>query len=338
MSVKAEIEGQGHIKVKARENVKLEAQGNVEKEDREDTKERIEVDAQEDTNDELEEQVQEAQNETKIDTKKRSKKWQPRLRFVDDRSHTMCNAILGFESQSVETAIDSFIDSAPLDPLLAKIVVCFGAEESTLELAPFCFSLLDLVQTQMQLQHIRVFSGLAAERVISFCPHLVTGNILLRIISQTTLDMPEVRRSLGYNGFLLRSSCLAHRRVRQLGGNLRRQHRNTHLSSAADQWYTTNLNNFNAYAKFFRDRARLSERFMLKAICEDILANTDVTKPVPTVTKYNQMETVQGGVVIYRPYMKRIHSKSMNHTSIKRSASDEDLEALRKRIKVEKQE
>ena len=59
---------------------------------------------------------------------------------------------------------------------------------------------------------------------------------------------------------------------------------------------------------------------------------------MPTVTNYDRMEMVQGEVVVYRPYMKTFQSEGEHHTSIKRSASDEDLEALRKRIKVEEQE
>lgn len=346
VSVKAEaqtnikMEPQKHIKLEARECVKVEAQGNAQKGVSEDTREASKVETQEDTKEEPEGHTLEARSDTGTDNKKKTKNpWSPHFHFVDGRSRTMCNTILGFEVQAAANAVYSVTNAAePLDPLLAKVMIYFGAENADLQLTPFHFSLLDLARTQERVKHSRVLSLLAAERIISFCPHLLDGDILLRITTQTTLDDREVRRILGCNGSLPPHAWLGSRRVRSMGALMYNRQRNTSQFSTASQWYTTNLKNYNAYKDFFRFRARFPERFMPKAIDGDVSANTDGTKLVPTVTKYNQMETVQSGVVIYRPYVNRMHSKGMHHRSIKRSASDEDLEALRKRIKVEEQE
>ncbi|GAM84588.1 hypothetical protein ANO11243_025840 [Dothideomycetidae sp. 11243] len=172
-----------------------------------------------------------------------------RLDFADNEQEEKFKALKRYTT--IEDAIKAAMIN-PFDEALKDIEVAHDPGDSLLDnLHLPRISIMDIARTRLQLSHVRIFTDTAAERLIDFCPDLLTNYHLLQVVSETKYGNTQVQIRLGQNGSMLSDSTI----TKRVSAALNREFDRTGAAEAAQQNPNFKKVNRDMYAKYKSWRA-----------------------------------------------------------------------------------
>ncbi|KAF2859451.1 hypothetical protein K470DRAFT_100339 [Piedraia hortae CBS 480.64] len=128
------------------------------------------------------------------------------------------------------------------------IELCWKSKNDAGELYQAGFPAWDTLITRQQLRHRPILTTCAAECIIDFCPDLLHGDTLLRIVSEAGYDPKMLRDRYCLNGCMADVNMFTDRVVSALG--ISREPRST----ADELWVCNNMDQFNQYCLFLNSK------------------------------------------------------------------------------------
>lgn len=145
-----------------------------------------------------------------------------------------------------------------------------------------------VARTRLQLDHSRVLTDVAAERMIDFCPDMLTDYKLLQVLGETSMTNATIQRRLAMNGIIVCDSTITKRVSAALARPCENVHPNVseETRAAMKALYRTEFTKYQEYHKKRRAQSKdqLPSEFdkanggddMLKRASEQYIAQADV--------------------------------------------------------------